>query len=100
VRADHRRHRGRVPADLEPADADTYIADSMKRCTKVVACWGTVQGGLEARVRRIAVEREVAIQGAAARAGRPLLCFGTTKTGSPRHPLYLLSSTPLVEWRP
>lgn len=28
--------------------------------------------------------------------GRPLLCWGVTKDGFPRHPLYLLGDTPLV----
>lgn len=27
-------------------------------------------------------------------------CFGTTKDGAPRHPLYLSSHTPLMPWRP
>lgn len=30
----------------------------------------------------------------------PLWCLGTNKDGSPRHPLYLPKSTPLVMWNP
>lgn len=33
------------------------------------------------------------------RLGRPLWCLGTTADGSPRHPLYVRSDAPLVEWR-
>lgn len=28
----------------------------------------------------------------------PLLCLGVTKSGAPRHPLYLPADTPLVPW--
>lgn len=30
--------------------------------------------------------------------GAVLFCFGTTKDGHPKHPLYLRSDTPLVRW--
>lgn len=29
-----------------------------------------------------------------------LLCLGTTKTGEPRHPLYVKADQPLVGWKP
>ena len=29
----------------------------------------------------------------------PLLCLGTTKSGAPRHPLYVKGDQPLVPWR-
>ena len=31
--------------------------------------------------------------------GYALQCLGTTKNGAPRHPLYLRSDAPLVEWK-
>lgn len=31
--------------------------------------------------------------------GRDLVCFGTNGDGSPKHPLYLPASTPLVPWK-
>lgn len=34
------------------------------------------------------------------RAGARLFCFGTTKDGAPRHPLYIPKLQPLVEWLP
>lgn len=30
---------------------------------------------------------------------RPLRCLGTTKSGAPKHPLYLAKNTPLSMWR-
>lgn len=31
---------------------------------------------------------------------QPVYCLGTTKTGAPRHPLYVRGDTPLREWKP
>ena len=31
--------------------------------------------------------------------GKPLLCFGLTKSRDPKHPLMLGYDTPLIEWR-
>jgi hypothetical protein len=31
---------------------------------------------------------------------RQILCLGTTKDGSPRHPLYVRADQPLIEWSP
>lgn len=33
-------------------------------------------------------------------AGARLWCFGTNKDGSPKHPLYIKASQPLIEWCP
>ncbi len=32
--------------------------------------------------------------------GKSLWCFGVTKDGHPKHPLYLRGDTPLVPWKP
>lgn len=53
---------------------------------KVVAAWGT-HGAHKNRGRDIA---KIVLE------GLPLLCFGTTKDGHPKHPLYLPVSAPLV----
>jgi hypothetical protein len=34
------------------------------------------------------------------RGGANLACLGTTKSGQPKHPLYLAANTPLVDWTP
>lgn len=33
-------------------------------------------------------------------AGARLMCLGTTKSGAPRHPLYVRGDQPLTEWSP
>lgn len=57
----------------------------------VIAMWGAI-GQVADRAREVTARLLAA--------GVPLLCFGTTKTGQPRHPLYLPSDTPLVPYRP
>lgn len=61
-----------------------------RRCTKAVACWGsliTKVSGWEDRVER--VKQELA----------PLHCIGVTKDGHPRHPLYLPGDSELIEYK-
>jgi len=52
----------------------------------VVAAWGV--NAQPDRVRQFYQDAEA-----------PLLCFGTTKNGAPRHPLYVRSEAPLIPWR-
>lgn len=54
---------------------------------RVIVAWGT-QLGIETRVRDV-----LRIVDA------PLLCLGTTKSGAPRHPLYVKGDTALQPWR-
>jgi hypothetical protein len=56
---------------------------------RLVVAWGT-HGSFLVRDRAVAKLLE----------GRELWCFGTTKDGHPKHPLYLKRTTPLVPWRP
>lgn len=53
-----------------------------------VAAWGV----LKPAHRTYAAEALAALRAS----GLPIFCFGTTKDGSPKHPLYLSASTPLV----
>ena len=61
-----------------------------------VAAWGKRPDGMspfgwQDRIRRVRdIARDV---------GRELVCFGTNGDGSPKHPLYLPASTPLVPYR-
>lgn len=59
----------------------------------VVAAWGRPPRGLACYRSRVARLLEIA-----ADVGRDLMCFGTNGDGSPKHPLYLAASTPLVPW--
>lgn len=66
---------------------DTYIAAACAAAPLVVAAWGT-GGRLHGRAAQVTAML--------ARAGVRLWCVGTTKDGSPRHPLYVRGSTPLI----
>lgn len=67
-------------------DNDHAILGAMYLCTTVVAAWGAHKSATpyEAHIRSLAKER-----------GRSLWCFGKTKSGAPKHPLYLKTGTPL-----
>lgn len=67
--------------------ADLAMRVARRRCTKAVACWGsliTKVRGWEDRVERIKWELA------------PLHCIGVTKDGHPRHPLYLPGDSELA----
>ncbi len=48
----------------------------------------------------LAAPRGAALARLAAARGRPLHCLGLTKTGQPRHPLYIRREAALVPWPP
>jgi hypothetical protein len=53
----------------------------------IVAAWGaTPIPGMAAAIRRLQYPT--------------MVCLGTTKTGAPRHPLYVKGDQPLIEWCP
>lgn len=73
-------------------ESDYHItkAVSHARCV-VVAAWGS---GEAAR------DRAAAVVGLIRDCGVPLMCLGETKSGSPRHPLYMPASTTLKGYNP
>lgn len=54
----------------------------------IVAGWGAQAGSEDLPASK-------ALRGYAS---GPMMCLGTTKEGSPRHPLYLKADQPLMEW--
>lgn len=67
------------------------IRDTAKQAAKIVCAWGN----LHANLVHFAVDAESAL-----RADRHRLwCLGLNKGGSPKHPLYVKSDTPLVEFK-
>jgi hypothetical protein len=66
------------------------IREKAQAASFVVAAWGTLPMPL--RPHAIAVEELLRIDGVR------LLCLGTTKDGSPRHPLYVKGDAPLVPY--
>lgn len=80
-----------MKAALDPVgpENNSWIARMAAEADKVVVAWGT-HGSFGGRDR--AVEEILKM------IGKPLWCFGITKNGFPKHPLYLPSETRLVAW--
>lgn len=84
-----------LPKHPDPVgpDNDSHIAgaalDVLSGGGKVVFAWGA---------NRFARERAAIVTASLAELGQPVYCLGTTKDGSPRHPLYVPYSQPLVPW--
>ena len=70
-----------------------HIADLASRSRIVVCAWGTHSG---ARLQALIRARAKTVCGVLK--NRRLMCLGTAKDGSPRHPLYLAADTKLVQW--
>ena len=72
----------RLAADPVGAHNDRWLKQTLHQGKLIVACWGN--GGA-------LFQRELAIRAM----HNQLYCLGTTKSGQPKHPLYLPMSTPL-----
>lgn len=77
---------GNVIDPVGPANDGTII-DTAAASSIVVAAWGA---------HPMAQSRGIAV---ASMLGCQVWCLGTTKDGSPRHPLYLRCDAPLVFYR-
>ncbi|MEX3933462.1 DUF1643 domain-containing protein [Paraburkholderia phymatum] len=71
-------------------DNDDYLRNLARECGLVVCAWGS----------NAKAERAAHVASILTDAGARLWCLGTTNDGSPRHPLYVRSDQPLVEWPP
>lgn len=92
--------RATNPDDLEDAGAsgidvvgpsnEALLYDELMGCSnKVVCAWGA---------HPLAVEGGRKFVDMAASNQTPLFCLGTTKSGAPRHPLYIKGDQPLVPY--
>ena len=81
----------RKGVDIAGEFNDDYLADVLHTAAIVVAAWGA---------HKEASSRAGHLADMAAASGARLMCLGTTKNGSPRHPLYVRANTPLMEWTP
>lgn len=69
-------------------DNDDWLATATAGASEVVCAWGV--NAQPSRAREVATML--------ATGGVKLKCLGTTKSGAPRHPLYVPGAQPLVEW--
>lgn len=82
----------RTPQRLDP-EADPTIAELLREIPpprRVVCAWGV--GGAP-YMPRVATMLEL-LHGL----GCDIACFGLSRAGHPRHPLYLAANTPIVPW--
>lgn len=75
-------------------DNDRYIGEIIKEADVLVPCWGS----------RFKVPKELRIcfdllLDRLIRSGKPVMTFGLTKHGDPKHPLMLGYSTELIPWK-
>lgn len=77
-------------ADPTGPDNDGVLSNAARQQQDIVCAWGA-----NARQDRVAAAVEIF-----QRAGARLWCLGTTKSGAPRHPLYIRRDQPLVRWTP
>lgn len=75
-----------------PPETTNYLIGAVHESEIVIAAWGVLAGAMRDWAGNVAT-----ILGA--KGERPLWCLGTTKDGSPRHPLYVHSKTKLERWR-
>lgn len=70
-------------------DNDVMLEALIREHETIVCAWGA-----NAQHGRVDIVRKMFH-----RLSRPM-CLGTTKDGSPRHPLYIRADQPLIEWQP
>lgn len=75
-----------VEAPVGPAN-DCVLETLAQIADLIVVCWGN-QGIFEERCDDVG------------KILPPAKCFGLTRAGQPKHPLYLSAETPLEDWRP
>lgn len=63
-----------------------YLGDALTGPRRIICAWGA---------EPIARDKGLVFRAQAKQVGKPLMCLGKTKDGSPRHPLYLPASQPL-----
>ena len=83
----------RTAADPVGPDNDNHLEQIMRDADVIVAAWGA-----KAKLPWLLRNRYLRIRRISERVGKPLMCWGQTKDGSPRHPLMLAYTTPLELW--
>lgn len=104
-------NRGQAHAETHRRSADewlvewTYTGEHVVRVARevrdvggyIVPAWGALAAHRHVTQRAANI---AAMVGSTVGLNLPLHCLGTTKDGSPRHPLYLRADAALVPWSP
>lgn len=94
-RATDERELLTVADPVGPKNGDYLLeARSVSHMTRLVVAWGNRIGP------RRSVFRTAYCNAANACAMQGAYCWGTTKSGDPRHPLFLPKNAPVVKWVP
>lgn len=91
-RATDVRELARVRDPVGPEN-DKHLWLMVSEADGLIPCWGSrdkIPERLRARIGPVIVRLLAS--------GKPVMCFGRTKSGDPRHPLMLAYSTPLEPW--
>lgn len=82
-----------LTVDVVGPENELHVSNAMKHAHALVFAWGSVKGPDKPF-------HEGLMGGLARRNNAMPLCLGTTKTGAPRHPLYVSYETALKPWQP
>lgn len=74
-------------------DNAKHIQEIIEECDVLVPCWGSRN-----KVPKALYGEVDGLMNVLKSSGKPLLCFGHTKSGDPKHPLMLAYTTKLVDW--
>ena len=83
---------GRQGYDIVGPENDFALQKVGASADAILVAWGSNPRSLERQKKVYDLLTKVR--------SNPLYCLGTTKDGSPRHPLYLKADTPLEVWIP
>lgn len=88
----------RAGQDIDGPDNDLAIEAAVRRAAIVVAGWGAAGGQADHRWSMVVDARAADVVDLIREGGRRPLCLGVTKSGHPRHPLYVRADAPLLPW--
>mgnify|MGYP000558692584 CR=1 FL=1 len=80
-------------AEIDVIENRQFLSEIIDECDVLVPCWGN-----EDKAPKTLRFELIELKSRLARCGKPVLCFGRTQNGSPKHPLMLGYSTPLVPY--
>lgn len=89
-RATNPRELNHCPVDPVGSNNDLWLRRLALEYGDVVCAWGANAG--PDRVKQVVRIFQ--------NSGAQMWCLGTTKSGAPRHPLYVKASQPLIPWAP